>query len=680
MTAFAQHRIKNKRPRKPAMTLRTLLLASALLAMPALTMAETPTPPGGTYKPSAPPEARRAFFGEMHLHTTMSFDAWSFGTKATPDQAYKFGRGETVMLPPEQVNIQQGMKATAPVPAKRAWALDFMAVTDHSENMGVFNQFDDPKNPLSKAPIAEKLRKDPHSAFYLVANALAARKAGKPTPNIGAPAAIKSAWDLEMKAANANYIPGKFTTFIAYEWSSMADNRYNLHRNVFFNSDHAPLPFTAGDSVRPEDLWSYLEKTRENGIDVIAIPHNGNVSGGLMYDWNDSDGRPIDEKYAQRRMLNEPLTEIAQTKGQSETIPELSPNDEFANYEIFDHLLINPNVHSNPNGSYIRQAYGRGLVIQSKVGANPFKYGVVGASDIHNGLSVSSENGFASGISGLDPKTMMPTGEEAKHVLDIVKTPALLDMDAGVNGAAPTMEKPLIFSSAAITGVWAEENTRNSIFAALKRKETFATSGTRIRVRMFGGWGYEPNLTAKHDWVAVAYAKGVPMGGDLPAHTGAGAPNFILQAQKDPDGANLDRIQVIKVWLDGGGYKEKVFDVALSGGRKLDAKGHARPVGNTVNLKTGEYRNSIGASALTTTWKDPEFDPARPAVYYARVLEIPTARWSTLVAIRNHLPIPKEAAATIQERAWSSPIWFTPAGAKAIAKDRVLKAKVRPAK
>ena len=669
MTTTTKNPTNTKNKGKRTMDKRSLLLATAfcLAAAPAFSSSawaqETPTPPGGTYKAPAPPAQRRAYFGEMHLHTTMSFDAWSFGTRITPDQAYKFGRGETVMVPAEQVNIQQHLHATHPVPARRAWPLDFMAVTDHSENMGVFNQFDDPSNPLSKSDLAKKFHADPHSAFYLVANALA-KSGGKPpaaAAALHAPEAMHSAWAVEEKAANANYIPGRFTTFIAYEWTSMAEAKYNLHRNVFFNSDHAPQPFTSADSARPEDLWSYLEKTRASGVDAIAIPHNGNVSGGLMYDWNDSDGRPIDEKYAQRRAMNEPLTEIAQNKGQSDTMPELSPSDEFANFEIFDHLLTYPNVRSKPNGSYIRQAFGRGLVIESKVGANPYKYGVVGATDLHNGLSATSENTMASGPFAIDPKTMLPRGDAAKHALDIIPTPALLDMDAVIDHQPPTMEKNLEFSSGGLTGVWAEENTRNSIFAALKRKETFATTGTRIRVRMFAGWGFGPDLVRSPDWVAKAYAEGVPMGADLPVRpSGAGAPRFVLQAQKDPDGANLDRVQVIKIWLEGGDYKEKIFDVALSGGRKPDAGGHVKPVGDTVNLKTGAYRNTIGATTFTTTWKDPEFNPSKPAVYYARVLEIPTPRWSTLLAVKNHLPVPKGAAATIQERGWTSPIWFTP--------------------
>jgi hypothetical protein len=279
--------------------------------------------------------------------------------------------------------------------------------------------------------------------------------------------------------------------------------------------------------------------------------------------------------------------------------------------------------------------------------------GVTGGSDIHNGLTVSDESGYASGISGLDPKTMLPTGAAARAALG-------MGAHEGLRPNGQRENDPVQFSSAGLTGVWAEQNTRDAIFAALKRKETFATSGTRIRVRMFGGWTFDKAMLQKADWVKQAYAKGVPMGADLPAASGK-APRFILQASKDPDGANLDRMQIIKVWLDGKAYKEKVFDVALSGGRRDDPRtGKAPAVGDTVNLTTGKYANTIGAPMLTAVWQDPTFDAHIPAVYYARVLEIPTPRWTTLLAIANHLPIPAKAPATIQERAWSSPIWFTP--------------------
>ncbi|MGZ6037225.1 MAG: DUF3604 domain-containing protein [Phenylobacterium sp.] len=596
------------------------------------------------------PAGRRAYFGELHLHTAYSFDAWSLmSTKTTPDQALKFARGEAIPF--------------GDTHAQRAWPLDFAAVTDHSENMGVMNQLDDPTSGFSLSAIGKKIIADHASAFYILKNAVDKRQ---PVPDMNAKPAMKSAWELQIKAANSNYQPGKFTTFIAYEWSSMNQGRYNLHRNVIFSGSTAPLPFTSGDSPKPEDLWTYLEKNRVEGVEALAIPHNGNVSGGLMYDWNNSDGRPIDEAYAQRRALNEPLTEIVQNKGQSETVPELSSSDEFANFEIFDHLLTHPEEKSRPHGSYIREAFGRGLVIQQKVGANPYKMGVVGASDIHNGISASDESAMAGGPFGIDPKTMLPTREEAKRRLNLAPTPALIDEQAEADGKPHQPEDNTIFSSAGLTGVWAEQNTREAIFAALKRKETFATSGPRIRVRAFGGWDFGANSLSEPGWVAKAYAKGAPMGGDLPAKPAAAkAPSFIVQAMKAPESGNLDRIQVVKVWLDGQGYKEKVFDVALSGGRKVDPKtGKAPPVGDTVDLKTGKYANSIGAAVLQTVWRDPEFNAATPAVYYVRVLEIPTPRWTTLLAIKRHLPFPKERSKTIQERAYGSPIWYTPAGGK----------------
>jgi hypothetical protein len=563
------------------------------------------------------------FFGELHLHTRLSLDAWGYGTKAGPDEAYRFGRGETVMVPAVQVAQEQQLPVTKDVPAKRAWPLDFMAVTDHSENLGTLTRLDDPNSSFARSELGQRILKNPSSAMRL-------RGSGRELVD---PDAMREAWELTMKAANDNYRPGRFTTFIGYEWSSLPGGK-NLHRNVIFNADHAPPPFTADQSNKPEDLWAWMESVRARGIDVLAIPHNGNASGGLMYDWNDSAGRPIDEAYAQRRALNEPLTEIAQIKGQSETVPALSPNDEFADFEIFDHLLARPKVKSDPHGSYVRDALGRGLVIQSRVGANPFKYGLVGGSDIHNALSTSTENATAGGQFGLDPRTMLPKGEGAERALGMRNAP--VSEAKGLTEPDPDTVIVAERSSAALTGVWAEENTRDSIFAALKRKETFATSGTRIRVRMFAGWQFDPNTMKKRDWVARAYEGGVPMGADLPVRpANASAPTFLLQAARDPDGANLDRLQIIKVWLEGGEYKEQIFDVL-----KAD--------------------RSSGAALLSTAWQDPQFDPAKPAVYYARVLEVPTPRWSTLLAKANGLPPPTNAPATIRERAWSSPIWFTP--------------------
>jgi len=602
------------------------------------------------------PASRHAYFGELHLHTTMSLDAWSLGTKITPDQALKFARGDTVMVPAVQAAREQGVTGGKDVPARRAWPLDFAAVTDHSEAMGTAAQLDNPNSAYAQSDLGKRAIVQPGLTWRTIVKLRLAMSNDFP-PEMHVQEAMADAWNVEQKAANDNYEPGRFTTFIAYEWSSNPDGK-NLHRNVIFNASAAPLPFTSMQSNKPEDLWTYLESVRARGIDALAIPHNANASGGLMYDWNMSDGKPIDETYAQRRALNEPLTEIVQNKGQSDTVPELSPSDEFANFEIWDHLLASFNTKSPAPGGYVRNALGRGLVIQSQVGTNPFKYGVVGGSDIHNGLSASDENAMASGAAGIDPNTMLPKGDAAKRSLGLIAGPALIPTTDPVVIRKSALE----FSSAGITGVWAEENTRNSIFAALKRKETFATSGTRIRVRMFGGWNFGAGMMKAPDWVAKAYAAGVPMGRDLPAPgTATTAPTFLLQALKDPDGANLDRIQIIKLWLDGKDYKEKIFDVALSNGRKPDPKtGKAPAVGNTVDLKTGNYANSIGASELTAEWRDPEFDASKPAVYYTRVLEIPTPRWSTLLALKSGLDIPTEVPATIQERAWTSPIWYTP--------------------
>jgi hypothetical protein len=627
-----------------AYALTALMLAASSTAAWA---GEVSTPPNAVYKSNVLPQDRRVFFGELHLHTTESFDAWIWGTKVTPDQAYKFARGETIMVPAGQYGRQNVAGFDKAVPARRAWPLDFTAVTDHSEYMGALHELDDPNSAFSKSELGAKIRGLGKGAFRFIVN----MQQNNPKALEGA-AKESGVWAIEQKAANDNYEPGKFTTFIGYEWSETPGERH-LHRNVIFNADHAPAPFTSLDSSKPEDLWKYIDGVHAQGIDAIAIPHNANLSGGLMFDWNMSNGKPMDADYAQQRMLHEPLTEIVQNKGQSDTRPELSPNDEFANFEVIDHIYAGEKEASLHHGASVREAYGRGLIIQSRVGVNPFRMGVVGGSDYHNGLSASDENATVGGFGPLDPKTMALSDPEKR----------LNEQPGAVKGAGKLGQNNLVtLSSAGITGVWAEENNRNSIFAALKRKETFATSGTRIRVRMFASWNYAPGLLSKPSWVATAYRDGVPMGSDLPARPkDAGAPTFLLQASKDPDGANLDRIQIIKVWLEGSEYKEKVFDIALSDNRKDDPKtGHAPPVGNTVDLTTGKYTNTIGAATLSGEWTDPEFDASKPAVYYARVLEIPTPRWSTLVALKYHLPFSTEVPATIQERAWGSPVWYTP--------------------
>ena len=567
---------------------------------------------------------RQAWFGDLHLHTTNSYDAYLImGTQVTPDEAYKFARGDSIDYLGGKI--------------RREEPLDFLAVTDHSENLGVFNQLSNPGSELSLTELGKLARQGGYANFTKLLRQLGA------TADLGSHAKqiSASAWQRAIDAANTNYQPGKFTTFIAYEWTSMPGDQ-NLHRNVIFRGNAAPSPFTKFDSEVPKDLWTWLGKIRGQGYEALAIPHNGNASNGLMYDWNQRNGRPIDEAWAQLRLTNEPLTEVSQSKGSSETHPALSPNDEFANFEIWNKLLLG-DVESKKPGSYWRDALGRGLEIQSRIGVNPYKDGAVAAGDLHSGLSVSAENDFAG-------NTNIGNGRRSKE--EIAR---LLGGDGGGRATPAT-----VTGTPGLTGVWAEANTRESIYAALRRKETFATSGTRLKLRFFGGWKFTPGLLRQPDWVHAAYHSGVPMGSDLPLGTGR-SPRFVIQAVKDPHSGNLDRVQVVKVWLDGGQQHEHVFDVAWSGPRKPDpASGKLPAIGNTVDLKTGRYTNTIGAAQLTTVWSDPAFRKDQPAVYYVRALEIPTPRWTTLRALEFGLPLPANSPATLQERAWSSPIWYSP--------------------
>lgn len=614
------------------------LLLSGIAALPLgyhVLIGWAPAAAAPEAKPSAASEVavypeRQAFFGDLHLHTTNSFDAYMLmGTKTTPDEAYRFARGDTINYLGQLV--------------RRSEPLDFLAVTDHSENIGVFNQLDDPQSAFSLSEIGKLARQGGYENFRKVVDLLTS---GTPIGG-NAPEVSASTWQRNIQIANANYQPGKFTTFIAYEWTSMPDGR-NLHRNVIFRGNDAPIPFTSANSRDPEDLWSWLSQIRGRGFEALAIPHNANASNGLMYDWTTLKGRPIDEAWAQLRAANEPLSEVSQNKGTSETHPALSGNDEFSNYEIFDQLLIG-SIPSKPGGSYWRDALGRGLVLQDKIGVNPYKDGAVGASDLHSGLSVSSAKeygGIASAnLGGGRPKDR----DQAAQAIG--------------QGAQPISSslRPQILSPGALTGVWAESNTREAIYSALRRKETFATSGSKLKVRFFGGWNFSPKLLRNANWLRAAYRSGVPMGSDLTLPPGGRAPSFVVQAIKDPNGGNLDRVQVVKVWLENGEQQERIFDVAWGGKRRIDSRtGKLPAVGNTVDLKTGTYTNSVGAAQLSTVWTDPAFRADQSAVYYVRVLEIPTPRWSTLRAIEFGLPPPKDVPATIQQRAWTSPIWYSP--------------------
>jgi hypothetical protein len=608
-----------------------IALALAAVALPI--MAAKPAADSGI--PSNP--QRNAYFGDLHLHTGLSFDAAvASGVQLGPEAAYRFAMGEPVEVLGRKV--------------QRKARLDFLAVTDHAEYLGMVQMARDPEGPFKGTHWPEDLKQGPLGSFggkggQILGAGFSGR--GEQFPDLQQYDLKRAVWNRVIDAAEEFYRPGSFTTFVAFEWSFTPGNAH-FHRNVIFPGPSYPdVPFSALDSRDVRDLWKYAEANRRQGIDSLLIPHNPNLSDGLAFSYTDSAGRWMDRAYAEMSSRNEPLVEITQIKGTSETHPELSPNDEFADFELMNHYLYSdPKKLFRPiHGSYVREGLQRGLLIEQKLGVNPFRYGFVGASDYH--LAVSGTEEF---------NRTMALGAD-----DISKPDALLHPPKDAGGGV--LNGPLVkVSASGITGVWAERNTRESIFAALKRREVFATSGPRMKVRMFGGWSYPDNLMARDDWVATAYRWGAPMGGQLPADMqGKKAPRFLLDALKDPDSGNLDRIQMIKLWLDkDGNGQERIYDVAWSGERKPGADGKVPAVGNTVDLKTATYTNTIGAVHLATEWTDPDFDPAIPAIYYARVIEIPTPRWSTYLAVQNHLELSPEVPPTLQERAWTSPIYYMP--------------------
>ena len=575
-----------------------------------------------------PNPERNAYFGETHIHTSWSFDAYTFGNlKAGPEDAYKFAMGQPIDHP-----AGYKIKITRP--------LDFMAVTDHAEYVGIASLANEPNSDISKLPIAENLKvrsKEDIQRVYMFLGASIMKN--EPIPELTNAEVKGSVWKQIVSAADKYYQPGKFTTFAAYEWTSTPDNR-NMHRNVIFkDSKKVPgYPFSSLDSDHPEDLWNWMDTQRKAGNELLAISHNANLSDGIMFPLEvDSKNRPIDAAWAQERVNNEPLTEIHQLKGTSETHPSLSPNDEFADYELLNYLFGGLERAPKIHGSYIREAWQNGLAMQENRGYNPYKMGVVGASDSHNTAASYSQSDYFGGHGMLDatPETRLSGKKE-------------LGLNVG------------LLSTAGLGGVWAEENTRESIFAAMQRKETFGTSGVRIKVRLFGGWDFRSDEVNQKDWVKTGYAKGVPMGGNLSPKAGK-EPTFIVWAVKDPDDANLDRIQIIKGWTKSGQIFEKIYDVAWSGNRKPDSvTGKVPAVGNTVDVKNATYTNTIGAVELKKVWRDPDFDPSLDAFYYVRVLQIPTPRWTTYDAKKLGVPPPSFAPATVQERAWTSPIWYAP--------------------
>ena len=582
--------------------------------------------------PSGYNTERNAYFGDLHVHTMYSFDAFIFGTTSSPDDAYEFAKGGTLTHP-------AGFDMSLDTP------LDFYGVSDHAFYLGVLRQMADPSTEISKHPAAAGMSTlggsdDRGSKFGAI---LAFMRSGR-GEEINDPSIRKEAWDDIVASANRHNDPGNFTAFVAYEYTASTTDSGNLHRNVIFRDDIAPeLPFSRLDSSNPEDLWAWMDNNRANGIESLAIPHNSNGSNGSMFMLTDNAGRPIDDAYANLRMRNEPLVEITQVKGTSDTHPALSPNDEWADFEIMP-FRIATSLYSEPNGSYVRQAYLNGLKMQAEGGVNPYKLGVIGSSDTHNASYAGDEDDYWSKV-------------------------GLRDADGVLRGSVPLSEPRAngelyadtyfnTWGAAGLAGVWAEENTRAAIYDAFRRKETFGTSGTRMKVRFFAGNDL-PELDDE-DLIGKAYGGGVPMGGDLIANA-AENPSFIAWVAKDPNSASLQRLQIIKGWVEDGEAQELVFDVACSDGGSIDPTSHrCADNGAQVNLSNCSISEGLGAAELKARWQDPSYDPNQHAIYYVRALENPTCRWSTWDAIRAGVAPRSDLPATIQERIWSSPIWITP--------------------
>ncbi|MDZ4374288.1 MAG: DUF3604 domain-containing protein, partial [Phenylobacterium sp.] len=561
---------------------------------------------------------RNAYFGDLHVHTSISNDAYIFNVRRTPDDAYRFGRGEAIgHAGGYNVRLAGG-------------PLDFVAVTDHAEYMAVIREAADPASPLSKLPFSQGLKSTEPAEIIKAFTAFAtARREGTLPKEYNDPSIISRAWRETQDAAERNNQPGRFTTFVGYEFTS-APNGRNLHRNVIFRSGAVPdMPYSASESADPENLWRTMDAWRGKGIEALAIPHNSNGSDGLMFDSVRLNGQPIDKAYAELRIRNEPLVEITQIKGTSDTHPSLSPNDEWANFEIMDNYIGSTRKITKFAGGYVRQALQDGIIFRESVGANPFKFGLIGSSDTHNAApgSVEEPNYFS--------KTGRPDSQPALRGSAPPNGAKSWDgIDAGEAGG-----RYQAWGASGLAGVWAEENSRDAIYAALRRKETFATSGPRMKVRFFASYDFPADLLTRTDTVRQAYARGVPMGGDLLAAKGKAAPQFLVWAVRDPQAGYLQRAQVVKGWIENGQAREQVFDVACSDGLKVNPDtGRCPDNGAGVDLKTCQVDRFKGDVELRTVWRDPTFDPKQRAFYYVRVLENPSCRWSTWDALRNGTP------------------------------------------
>jgi len=595
-------------------------------------------------------EPRQLLWGDTHLHSNNSFDAYlNRNMSADPDTAYRYAKGLPVIHPYHRARVQ----IRTP--------LDFLVVSDHAEYMGVIRTVAEegiPRDELGfidsivarfgeywlRGVIEDDEGMAAFTSFLPKPESVEEAASRPPRQNIPAAAQMtRSAWRAAVRVADQHNDPGRFTTLIGWEWSSIPAGA-NLHRVVFTSADAETAsqfqPFASTDSMYPEDLWTWLEETSaRTGAEFVSIPHNSNISKGYMFDTKTLRGEPFTEEMARRRLAWEPVVEITQIKGDSETHSRFSPDDAFADFEIYPHYIQQQAPEYDPQiGDYVRPAMLRGLAIEERIGFNPYRFGVIGSTDSHTGMASAEEPNFWGKLARDSiPENKQGTGRK--------------------NGATGWS-----MSASGLAAVWAESNTRDAILAAFRRREVYATTGPRIGVRVYGGWEFEASDATAPDPAALGSSRGVPMGSVLPPREGAEAPVFLVHAQKDPVGANLDRVQIVKGWIDGAGAThERVFEVVWSGGRALDPGGVLPPVGNTVDLDRGSYTNDIGGAVLSAVWRDPEFDAAQPSFYYVRVLEIPTPRHSVFDALALGLD-PREIgrASTIQERAYTSPIWYTP--------------------
>jgi len=635
-----------------------IIAACLLIGTSGNTFAMDPMPPEETLEHAFPsqkhysPYAGRAFptqvyWGDTHLHTGMSMDAGAFGARLLPEDAYRFARGEEVV-------------SSTGLPVKLSRPLDFLVVADHSDNMGFFPRLVDGDPAFLADPTGNRwysmIQQGGQEAVKVAVEVIQGLTQGTMPPalqSLPGSMGYRAAWDLTMEAAEKYNDPGHFTAFIGYEWTSTTRG-FNLHRVLIYRdgADKASMmvPYTTVaplGSDNPRDLWNWMQAYEDKtGGAMLAIAHNGNLSNGLMFPFDKTFfDKKVDRNYVETRARWEPLYEATQIKGDGETHPFLSPTDELADYETWDQGNLDLSELKEDDmlqREYARSALQIGLQLEEKFGTNPYKFGMIGSTDSHTGLATAEEENFFGKHSGAEP-----SAERWKHPMAKMGDAEYTSWSMAASGYA---------------AVWATDNTRKALFDAMQRKETYATTGPRMIVRFFGGWEFTEADAMNRLPAGVGYSKGVSMGGDLTAAPEGKSPTFLVGALKDPLSGNLDRIQIVKGWIDAQGERhEQIYDVVVSDGRTIGADGRCTtPVGSTVDVANATWTNSIGDPEMLGVWTDPDFDPALRAVYYARVLEIPTPRWTAYEARYYNLEFPDKIPMTTQERAYTSPIWYTP--------------------